>query len=86
MDKNHIIGYLGVSRGHMTRGQEDTPWRNESILYLDYGGTYITLYICQRKFLDFIPKKGGFCQKFLNFMLRRVNFTECKFYLSKIDF
>lgn len=58
----------------MTKGLEDMLWRNKNILYLDCGGVYTVLGICQ-KFLNFIPENGEFCQKFLNFILRRVNFT-----------
>lgn len=45
-----------VGRGSTTKGQEETLWGDRSVFYLDYGGGYMTLCICQNS-MKYTPYK-----------------------------
>lgn len=40
---------VGGKEGLSSKGQEGTFRRDRNILYFDYGGSYVTEYMCQNK-------------------------------------
>lgn len=83
MDKNHICGYLGVRRGCDKWAGRYSGGRKAFcilIVVVVYNSTFV------ENFKILYLRKVDFVKNFLSFILRRVNLTECKFYLSQHNF